>query len=100
MCDHCKLGFKASLSHIVNTPVSINPAVPCVIVHDWSSTNQNNNVEMAITKDTFSEQKIECDHQVQEESKIAVDRDNHAILEITTPFDNHAILEITTPFGA
>ena len=34
MSDHCILGFKASLSHIVNTPVSINPAVPCVIVHD------------------------------------------------------------------
>ena len=28
MSDHCILGFRASLSHIVNTPVSINPAVP------------------------------------------------------------------------
>ena len=41
MSDHCIMGFKASLCHIVNIPVSINPAVPCVIVHDWSSTNQN-----------------------------------------------------------
>ena len=41
LSDHCILGFKASLSHIVNTPLPINPAVSCVIVHDWSSTNQN-----------------------------------------------------------
>ena len=41
MSDHCILGFKASLSHLVNTHVPINPAVPCVIVHDWSLANQN-----------------------------------------------------------
>ena len=41
LSDHCIPRFKASLSHIVNTPVPINPAVPCVIVHDWSPINPN-----------------------------------------------------------
>ena len=41
LSDHCIFRFKASLSYILNTPVPINPAVPCVTVHDWSPTNQN-----------------------------------------------------------
>ena len=41
MSDHCILGFKASLSHLVHVPVPINSAVPCIIVHNWSPSNQN-----------------------------------------------------------
>ena len=35
------IGVQSLFFHIVNTPVSTNPAVPCVIVNDWFSTNQN-----------------------------------------------------------